>query len=237
MFQVRRSEERGAANRGWLKSYHSFSFGDYHDSKFMGFGPLRVINEDWVQAETGFGTHGHKDMEIITYMLSGELSHKDSLGGGSSIRPGQIQRMSAGTGIQHSEENRHKEEVAHLLQVWIEPAVKGVAPSYTDHTLNLSSITGRLGLIVTGDPLQAAELNLAFIYQDANVYAGRLSAQSVSQSIEPNRKAYLHVAKGELRVGELELQAGDALMIQNESHVVLEVPDFAEVLFFDLPTS
>jgi redox-sensitive bicupin YhaK (pirin superfamily) len=235
MIKVRRSQERGGADHGWLKSYHSFSFSSYYDPAFMGFGALRVINEDWVQPDTGFGTHGHKDMEIITYMLSGELSHRDSLGGGSSIKPGQIQRMTAGTGIRHSEMNQHKQAVAHLLQIWIEPAVTGVTPSYKDHDLNVESITGALGLITTGDAKQAEDLDIAFIHQDAKVFAGRLTAQQVVQALNPARKAYLQVAQGALIVGDLSLQAGDALMLEGESVITLNVPEFAEVLLFDLP--
>ncbi|HEX4916358.1 MAG TPA: pirin family protein [Limnobacter sp.] len=235
MMQVRRSNERGHAQHGWLTSYHSFSFSSYYDPRFMGFGPLRVINEDWVQPQTGFGTHGHRDMEIITYMLDGELSHRDSLGGGSAIRPNQIQRMSAGTGIRHSEMNQHPSDVAHFLQIWIEPAQYNVDPGYKDHDLNVESITGQLGLIVTGDRELAQRKQIAFIHQDAHMYAGRLHQQTVTQAIAPHRKAYLHVARGEVRVGEHLLGTGDALMIDNETALTLEVPARAELILFDLP--
>lgn len=235
MFQIRKSKERGYAQHGWLESYHSFSFGHYHDPAHMGFGPLRVINEDWVQPETGFGAHGHRDMEIITYMLGGELSHQDSLGGGSSIKPGQIQRMSAGTGIRHSEMNQHKTDVAHLLQIWIEPAVVGVEPGYQDHDLDVASITGQLGLVVTGDRVEAQERKIALIHQDAKMYAGRLSRQTLHKKLNPKRRAYLHVALGSLSVGDVLLQAGDALMVTAENELTIEVADQAEVLFFDLP--
>jgi quercetin 2,3-dioxygenase len=235
MIKVRKSEARGHANHGWLESYHSFSFAHYHDPEHMGFGPLIVINEDLVQPQTGFGTHGHRNMEILTYMLAGELSHKDSLGGGSTIKPGQIQRMSAGTGIRHSEMNQHPSEVAHLLQIWIQPAVEGVEPGYQDHDLEESSITGRLGLIATGDAEEAQTLGIALINQDAKMYAGRLAAQVVALSLDPARKAYLHVAQGSLNIGSLEMKAGDALLISDEKDVSLEVNGQAEVLFFDLP--
>lgn len=235
MIQVRSSQERGYANHGWLESYHSFSFSSYYDPKFMGFGPLRVINEDWVQPMTGFGTHGHRDMEIVTYMLGGELSHRDSLGGGSAIKPNQIQRMSAGTGIRHSEMNQHKTDVAHLLQIWIEPAVAGVEPGYKDHDLDVASITGQLGLIVTGDKAEAESRNIAFIHQDAKMYAGRLAAQVVNMPLNPARKGYLHVARGTLLANGQHLNTGDALMLAQESELKLEVNDQAEVLYFDLP--
>ncbi|HEY1059349.1 MAG TPA: pirin family protein [Limnobacter sp.] len=235
MLQVRRSKERGYAHHGWLESYHSFSFSEYYDPRFMGFGPLRVINEDWVDPQNGFGTHGHRDMEIITYMLDGELSHRDSLGGGSTIKPNQIQRMSAGTGIRHSEINAHKTEVAHLLQIWIEPAVMGVAPGYKDHDLDVASVTGQLGLIVTGNADEAAQHNIAHIHQDAKVYAGRLKEQVVVKALNPARKAYLHVARGELAVGDITLGTGDALMIEGEEELKLTVATQAEVLLFDLP--
>ncbi|MCQ8895152.1 pirin family protein [Limnobacter humi] len=235
MLKVRRSKERGYAHHGWLESYHSFSFSEYYDPKFMGFGPLRVINEDWVDPQNGFGTHGHRDMEIITYMLDGELSHRDSLGGGSTIKPNQIQRMSAGTGIRHSEINAHKTDVAHLLQIWIEPAVMGVAPGYKDHDLDVASVTGQLGLIVTGNADEAEQHNIAHIHQDAQVYAGRLKEQVVVKALNPARKAYLHVARGELAVGELTLGTGDALMIEGEEELKLTVATQAEVLLFDLP--
>lgn len=235
MFQLRKSSERGYAHLGWLESYHSFSFGSYYDPEHMGFGPLRVINEDVVQPDTGFGTHGHSDMEIITYMLGGELSHRDSLGGGSAIKPNQIQRMTAGTGIRHSEMNLHKTEAAHLLQIWIEPALSGVEPSYKDHNLDLKSITGQLGLVVTGDKAEAQAKNLAFIHQDAKMYVGRLNQQTVRCQLDPARKAYLHVAKGALNVGSLLLAAGDALLISDEHELSMDVGEHAEVLFFDLP--
>lgn len=235
MLQIRKSLERGYAQHGWLESFHSFSFSSYYDPKHMGFGPLRVINEDWVQPVTGFGTHGHKDMEIITYMLGGELSHKDSTGGGSTIKPGQVQRMSAGKGIRHSEMNQHKTDVAHLLQIWIEPSVTGVEPGYKDHDLDIYTITNKLGLVVTGDKAEAERLNIAFIYQDAKMYAGRLSAQTVVLPLNPTRKGYLHLARGKALVNGQALETGDALLMTEESELKIEVSDQAEVLFFDLP--
>ena len=235
MIKVRKSEERGYAHHGWLESYHSFSFANYHDPEHMGFGPLLVINEDLVQPQTGFGAHGHRNMEILTYMLAGELSHRDSLGGGSAIRPGQIQRMSAGTGIRHSEMNQHATDVAHLLQIWIQPSIQGVQPGYKDHDLDIASITGQLGLIATGDQAQANALDIAFIHQDARVYAGRLGAQDLDVRIDPDRKAYLHVARGSLLTNGVALKAGDALMVSEEEALKLEVAGQAEVLLFDLP--
>ncbi|HEX4856377.1 MAG TPA: pirin family protein [Limnobacter sp.] len=235
MIKVRKSEERGYAHHGWLESFHSFSFAGYHDPEYMGFGPLLVINEDLVQPQTGFGTHGHRNMEILTYMLAGELSHRDSLGGGSAIRPGQIQRMSAGTGIRHSEMNQHPSEVAHLLQIWIQPSVQGVEPGYMDHDLDLASITGQLGLIATGDQAEANSKGIAFIHQDARVYAGRLGAQDLDVTLDPARKVYLHVARGALLSNGLALQTGDALMVSEEKALKLDVAGQAEVLLFDLP--
>lgn len=235
MLKMRRKDERGYFHRGWLESYHSFSFAEYYDPKYMNWGPLRVINEDKVQPQTGFGTHGHRNMEIITYMLSGELSHKDDTGGGSSIVPGQIQRMSAGSGIRHSEMNQHPDQVAHLLQIWIEPNEQEVAPGYQDHNLDMESITGKLGLIVTGDEKEAEEKGIARIHQNAKVYAGRLSSQTVEQTLDPSRKAYLQLAQGELAVNGVVLQAGDALMIEQESKLALKAEKFAELLLFDLP--
>lgn len=235
MFQVRRSEARGYANHGWLESYHSFSFASYYDPQHMGFGPLRVINEDIVQPGTGFGTHSHRDMEIITYMLNGELSHRDSLGGGSTIKPNQIQRMSAGTGIRHSEMNQHPDQAAHLLQIWIQPAVQGVEPGYQDHDLNVADITGQLGLVVTGNQHEAKARRIAHIHQDAEMYAGRLKQQILHKALNPERKGYLHVARGCLNVAGMTLQAGDALLVAAEHELVLDVEEQAEVLFFDLP--
>lgn len=235
MLKIRRKEERGYFHRGWLESYHSFSFAEYYDPKYMNWGPLRVINEDKVQPQTGFGTHGHRNMEIITYMLSGELSHKDDTGGGSAIVPGQIQRMSAGSGIRHSEMNQHPDQVAHLLQIWIEPNVQEVEPGYKDHDLDVSSITGQLGLIVTGDESVAQQLGIARIHQNAQVYAGRLTDQTVQQALNPERKAYLQLAKGEVAVNGVVLQAGDALLIEQESKLEIKAQGFAELLLFDLP--
>lgn len=235
MLQIRKSQDRGYAQHGWLESYHSFSFASYYDPAHMGFGPLRVINEDWVQPQTGFGTHGHRDMEIITYMLGGELSHQDSLGGGSAIKPGQIQRMSAGTGIRHSEMNRHPTAVAHLLQIWIEPARTGVEPGYKDHDLDVATITEKLGLIVTGDEAEAQAHQIAYIHQDAKMYAGRLKSQTVTQALSPQRKGYLHLARGAAVVNGQELSTGDALLMTEQSALTIEVADAAELLFFDLP--
>lgn len=235
MLQIRKSNERGYFHHGWLESYHSFSFAEYYDPKHMSFGPLRVINEDKVQPKTGFGTHGHRNMEIITYMLSGELSHKDSIGGGSAIKPGQIQRMSAGSGIRHSEMNNHPDQVAHLLQIWIEPKTMEVAPGYKDHDLDVGSITGKIGLIATGDAAESEALDIAFIHQDAKVFAARLGSQTVEHALDPKRKAYLHLAIGDAVVNGQQLQAGDALMVAEESKLTIEAGEKAEFLLFDLP--
>lgn len=236
MLTLRKSQERGYFHHGWLESYHSFSFSEYYDPAHVHWGPLRVINEDKVQPQTGFGTHGHRNMEIITYMLSGELSHRDNTGGGSAIVPGQIQRMSAGSGIRHSELNQHASEVAHLLQIWIVPNELEVEPGYTDHDLDVQSITGQLGLIATGDKAEAEQKHIARIHQDAKVYAGKLKNQAVKHELDASRKAYLHLAVGELTVNGIGLSAGDALKIEHESELELVAGEFAELLLFDLPS-
>ncbi|MDH5264142.1 MAG: pirin family protein [Betaproteobacteria bacterium] len=231
MMELRRSEERGHANHGWLDSFHSFSFADYHDPAHMGFGALRVINEDRVKPGMGFGTHGHRDMEIISYVLEGALEHKDSMGNGSIIRPGNVQRMSAGTGVRHSEYNPSASDGVHFLQIWIEPGVRGVAPGYEEKTFDAASKRGRLRLIASPDGREGS----VTIHQDALVYAGLLDgAETASHPIPAGRKAYLHVARGEVTASGQALRAGDALKATGEREIHLEGGRGAEVLLFDL---
>jgi redox-sensitive bicupin YhaK (pirin superfamily) len=231
MNELRRAGERGYADHGWLRSFHSFSFADYYDPRHMGYGPLRVINEDRVQAGAGFGTHGHRDMEIISYVLDGALAHKDSMGNGSTIVPGDVQRMSAGSGVRHSEFNEDKRGVTHFLQIWIEPAVTGMAPSYEQKHFPEAEKRGRLRLIASPD---AAEGSVK-IHQDARVYAGLFDgAEQASIELAPRRKAYVHVARGSTGVNGQQLAAGDALKT-DERTVSISRGDKAEVLLFDLP--
>lgn len=232
MLAIRRSAERGYADHGWLKSFHSFSFADYHDPRHMGFGPLRVINEDRVAPGMGFGTHGHRDMEIISYVLDGELAHKDSLGNGSVIRPGDVQRMSAGTGVRHSEFNHSATQVTHFLQIWIEPGVQGIAPGYEEKRFEAADKRGRLRLVASPD---AAEGSVT-IHQDARVYAGLFDGdERATLAVAPGRRAYVHVARGEIGVDGQRLAAGDAAMITDAGRVELAGGRDAEVLAFDLP--
>jgi quercetin 2,3-dioxygenase len=228
---LRKSAERGHFNHGWLDSYHSFSFADYHDPQHMHFGALRVINEDVVQPGQGFGTHGHRDMEIITYLLSGALEHKDSMGNGSIIRPGDVQRMSAGTGVRHSEFNPSADEVAHLLQIWILPATDGIQPSYEQKRFPDAEKRGTLRLIAAPDGRDGA----VTIHQDAVLYAGLFDGvETATHNLAVGRKAYVHTVRGNLRVNGQALAAGDALMIENEAAVTLDHGQQAEVLLFDL---
>jgi redox-sensitive bicupin YhaK (pirin superfamily) len=230
MEQIRRSGERGHANHGWLDSYHSFSFADYYDPEHMGFGPLRVINEDRVKAGSGFGTHGHRDMEIISYVLEGALGHKDSMGNGSTIVPGDVQRMSAGTGVRHSEYNHDKAATTHFLQIWIEPSVTGISPSYEQKHFRLKEKRGRLRLIASPDGDQGS----VSINQDARVYAGLFdSGERTALALSKGRAGYVHVARGELTVNGKRLEAGDALKT-DAAEITLEDGSAAEVLVFDL---
>jgi redox-sensitive bicupin YhaK (pirin superfamily) len=230
--EIRRSQDRGHANHGWLDSYHSFSFADYHDPAHMGFGPLRVINEDRVQPGMGFGTHGHRDMEIVSYVLEGALEHRDSMGHGSVIRPGNVQRMSAGTGVRHSEFNPSARDGVHFLQIWIEPAVTGIAPSYEEKHFAESEKRGRLRVVASPDGREGS----VTIHQDAVVYAAMLDdAESADHALEPGRRAYVHVARGEVTANGQPLRAGDALKVMGEAAVRLEQGRGAEVLLFDLP--
>jgi quercetin 2,3-dioxygenase len=232
MIEIRRGNERGHAEHGWLDSYHSFSFADYHDPAHMGFSALRVINEDRIQPGTGFGTHGHRDMEIISYVLEGALGHKDSMGTGSTIVPGDVQRMSAGRGVQHSEQNHNKAGVTHFLQIWIEPNVRGIAPGYEQKHFDAAAKRGRLCLVASADGADGS----VTIHQDARIHAGLFDgAERASLVLAAGRKAYAHMVRGRLTVNGTPLQAGDALKMTGISEVVLEKGAGAEVLLFDLP--
>jgi quercetin 2,3-dioxygenase len=232
MIELRKGTERGHANHGWLDSYHSFSFADYYDLAHMSFGPLRVINDDRIEAAAGFGTHGHKDMEIITYVLDGELAHKDSMGNGSVIRPGDVQRMSAGKGVMHSEFNHAKDRATRLLQIWIEPNQFGIAPGYEEKHIDESAKRGRLHLIAAPEGGTEAVL----IHQDARVYAGLFDgAESALFHLAPGRRAYLHVARGAVKVNGVMLEEGDAMKLTDEKSIELAEGRQAEVLLFDLP--
>ncbi len=232
MITLRKSDDRGHAQHGWLDSYHSFSFADYHDPKHMGFGPLRVINEDRILPGTGFGTHGHRDMEIISYVLQGSLAHKDSMGNVKSIPPGDVQRMSAGTGVMHSEFNHAPGEVTHFLQIWIEPSVRGIAPSYEQKAFPEADKRGRLRLVAA----PGGEDGAVTIHADARVYAGLFDgAESTRLALAPGRKAYVHLVRGALSVNGQALSGGDAAKLESESEVLLEAGREAEVLVFDLP--
>jgi redox-sensitive bicupin YhaK (pirin superfamily) len=232
MNDIRRSNERGFADHGWLKSYHTFSFADYFDPEHVEFGPLRVINEDRVQAGAGFGTHSHRDMEIISYVLSGELAHKDSMGNGSVIRPGDVQRMSAGSGVRHSEFNPSPSEPVHFLQIWIQPDERNIEPSYEEKRFSPDEKRGRLRLIVSPDRADGSLL----IHQDAKVYAGLFTGdERADLKVTQGRRIYLHVARGALTANGATLAAGDALRISNAGRLTLSDAKDAEVLVFDLP--
>jgi len=231
MIEHRRSSERGHADHGWLNSYHSFSFAGYYDPAHTGFGPLLVINEDRIRPGTGFGTHGHRDMEIISYVLEGELAHKDSMGNGSVMRPGDVQRMSAGRGVQHSEFN-HAQGLTHFLQIWIEPAQPGGDPGYEQTHFDAAAKQGRLCLVASPDGSEGS----VTLRQDARLYAGLFDgAQSASHALGASRMAYVHLVRGRLQVNGEWLQAGDALKLRDEASVQLGQGEQAEVLLFDLP--
>jgi quercetin 2,3-dioxygenase len=232
MTELRPAGERGYADHGWLKSFHSFSFAEYHDPGHMGFGPLRVINEDRVAPGTGFGTHGHRDMEIISYVLEGALAHQDSMGNGSTIVPGDVQRMSAGTGVRHSEYNHDKAGTTHFLQIWIEPSLTGNAPSYEQKHFDAASKRGRLRLIASPDGAEGS----VRLHQDARVYAALLDGtERAVHRLATGRRAYVHVARGSLTVQGQRLGAGDALKLAKVGDITLEQGAQAEVLLFDLP--
>ncbi len=229
---VRRASERGHADHGWLDTWHTFSFADYYDPRFMGFRGLRVINEDVVAPGTGFPTHGHRDMEILTYVLEGALEHRDSLGTGSVIRPGEVQRMSAGTGVRHSEANPSATAPVHLLQIWIEPAVAGITPGYEQKAFGDAERRGRLRLVASPD---GADGSLT-IHQDARLYATLLGpGQEVVHALAPGRHAWVQVARGALALADRRLGAGDGAAISGEPAVTLAAAEDAEALLFDLP--
>ena len=234
MLTLRKSQDRGLADHGWLKSYHSFSFADYYEPAHMGWGNLRVINEDRITAGTGFGTHGHRDMEIISYVLSGELAHKDNMGNIKGIPPGDVQRMSAGTGVQHSEFNHAKDQTTHFLQIWIEPNVKGVAPGYEQKTIPAASKRGALALVASNEGGQDAVAMQA----DARLYVGLFDGdEQAALVLDPKRLAYVHLIRGELAVNGQRITGGDAFKIDNESKLSFTNGKDAEVLVFDLAAS
>ncbi len=231
MLTVRRAAERGHANHGWLDSFHTFSFANYYDPAHMGFGALRVINDDRIAAGRGFGTHGHRDMEIITYVLDGAIAHKDSMGSGSTILPGNVQRMSAGRGVMHSEFNPSPDTQTHMLQIWIEPDVAGIAPEYEEREFSDAQKRGRLQALVSADGVDGSMK----IHQDARLYAGLFDgAESATLELAAGRRAWVHVARGSIVVNGVELAAGDAAAITDADRVELSGGKNAEVLVFDL---
>jgi len=231
MLTVRRSQERGHADHGWLDSHHSFSFASYYDPQHMGWGNLRVINEDRIAPGTGFGTHGHRDMEIISYVLEGNLAHKDSMGNVKGIPPGDVQRMSAGTGVQHSEFNHAPEQTTHFLQIWIEPNVRGIPPSYEQKTFEEAQKRGKLRLVASPDSAEGS----VKIHASARLYAGLFDgAESAQLQLADGRKGYVHLVRGELEVNGQQLRAGDAVQLDDETKVELRNGRRAEVLVFDL---
>ena len=232
MIELRKSEDRGHANHGWLDSHHSFSFADYHDPQHVQYSVLRVINEDRVAPGAGFPTHGHRDMEIVTYVLDGALEHKDSLGTGSVIRPGDVQRMSAGTGVRHSEYNASPSAPVHFLQIWILPKANGIAPSYEQKNFTPAALQNRLRLIASPDGREGS----VTIHQDALLYAAKLDGETaLTRALAPERKAYVQVARGALQVNGTAVRAGDGVKIEKETQIVLSSGQSAEVLLFDLP--
>ena len=232
MIQVRKSADRGHANHGWLDSYHTFSFADYHDPAHVQFSVLRVINEDRVVPGEGFPTHGHRDMEIVSYVLEGALEHKDSMGTGSVIRPGDVQRMSAGTGVRHSEFNASKSELVHFLQIWILPQTNSIAPGYEQKHFAPADLAGRLRLIASPDGRDGS----VTIHQDALLYATKLDgAMNLSHTLAAGRRAYVHVARGSVVLNGTPLAVGDGARIEKETQVQLDNGRDAEVLVFDLP--
>ena len=231
MLTLRSSGERGYADHGWLKSFHSFSFAGYYDPAHMGWGNLRVINEDRIAAGKGFGTHGHRDMEIISYVLSGNLAHKDSMGNVKGIPPGDVQRMSAGKGVMHSEFNHAEGQQTHFFQIWIEPNVTGIEPSYEQKTVPAIAKRGQLQLVASPQ----GEGHAVKISADAALYAGFFDgAESATLALNPARKAYVHLVQGQLQVNDQVLNAGDAALIEGESLITLSQGQAAEVLVFDL---
>jgi redox-sensitive bicupin YhaK (pirin superfamily) len=231
MLTLRTSSERGFADHGWLKSFHSFSFAGYYDPQFMGWGNLRVVNEDRIAPGTGFGTHGHRDMEIISYVLSGELAHKDSMGNVKGIPPGDVQRMSAGSGVQHSEFNHAQGAQTHFLQIWIEPNVRGIEPSYEQKTFTASEKSGVLRLVASPTGDQGAVL----LHADARMFSGLFTGdQTADLALGAQRKAYVQLLRGTLHVNGVALATGDALLIEDETQLTFSQGQDAEVLVFDL---
>jgi len=234
MIQLRKANDRGHADHGWLRTFHSFSFADYHDPAEMGWGVLRVINEDFVAPDTGFGTHGHRDMEIITYLLSGTLQHRDSMNNSSVIRPGEVQRMSAGEGVQHSEFNPSNSETVHFLQLWIEPNVFGCPPEYEQKTFPDADKRDRLCLLASPD---GDEGSLS-IHQDARLFASLLTPEThLEHKLALGRRAYLHVVRGAITLNGLPLGSGDGAKIKEEAKLSIVAKEDAEILMFDLPTA
>ena len=232
MHALRRAEERGHANHGWLNSYHTFSFGGYYDPRHMGFANLRVINDDTVAPGAGFGTHGHSDMEIISYVLDGALEHRDSLGNGSVIRPGDVQRMSAGSGVTHSEYNPSSEESVHFLQIWLQPNALGVEPGYEQRYFSPEDRRGRLVLLVSPDGRDGSISS----HQDGLIYGTVLDHKGVLEHrLEAGRRAYVHVARGRAKVNGETLDGGDGLAVENQQQLRFEGVSEAEILVFDLP--
>ena len=231
MLTLRKSQDRGYADHGWLKSRHSFSFAGYHDPAHMGFGNLRVINEDRIAPGTGFGKHSHRDMEIISYVLEGELAHQDSMGNIKGIPPGDVQRMSAGRGVTHSEFNHAKDKTTHFLQIWILPNVLGIEPGYEQKTVSAGAKRGKLRLVASPDGAQES----VTIHADALVYAGLFDgAERAELALDPTRKAYVHLVRGALEVNGTRLEAGDAALLQQEERIIIAKGVDAEVLVFDL---
>ncbi|MDR7304904.1 pirin family protein [Rhodoferax saidenbachensis] len=231
MLTLRKSQDRGQADHGWLKSFHSFSFAGYYDPAHMGWGNLRVINEDRIAPGTGFGTHGHRDMEIISYVMSGNLAHKDSMGNVKGIPPGDVQRMSAGSGVQHSEFNHAQGETTHFFQIWIEPNVRGIPPSYEQKSFDQAEKQGKLRLVASPDGAD----NSVLIHADAKLYSGLFDgAESAELALDPTRKAYVQVLRGGVEVNGAKLTTGDAALLEGESRITLAQGANAEVLVFDL---
>ncbi|MCA6216235.1 pirin family protein [Ideonella sp. B7] len=231
MLTLRKSAERGLADHGWLRSFHTFSFADYYDPAHMGFGNLRVINEDRVAPGTGFGTHGHRDMEIVSYVLDGELAHQDSMGNGAAIRPGEVQRMTAGTGVRHSEFNHAEGQSTHFLQIWLLPDQLGREPGYEQKAFPAEDKRGRLRLVASPDGREGS----VTLHADASLRAGLFDgAETAELTLDPARKTWVHLARGSLSVNGQPLQAGDALGLSGEPRLVLSGGQGAEVLVFDL---
>lgn len=231
MITLRRSEDRGLADHGWLHSRHSFSFADYHDPAHMGFGNLRVINEDRIAPGTGFGTHGHRDMEIVSYVLEGALAHKDSMGNGAAIVPGEVQRMSAGTGVRHSEFNHAQDATTHFLQIWLLPDRQGITPGYEQKAFSEADKRGRLRLVASSDGRDGS----VTVHADAAIHAGLFDGDETARlALDPARLAYVFVARGKIDVNGQRLNTGDAAALRNETALALANGEGAEVLVFDL---